>query len=202
MGGERGQRVGWKVLHARVVLTFGRGFARHGRSCPVVDWPTGTGLTAATSAPGLGSPLPHLHRDWARPCHICTGTGLTAATSSPGLGGLGSAHFGVLLGTIGGVGPLRSVLGERRVRRASQAQLRHDAAARERTRAAMRGVVMPDLVARVAALRATAEVRTAVRREAQRQQHGACGSADFAQRAARARVPLTWERERAEPPCR
>ena len=21
--------------------------------------------------------LPHLHRDWARPCHICTGTGLT-----------------------------------------------------------------------------------------------------------------------------
>ena len=29
---------------------------------------TGTGLTPATSAPGLGSPLPHLHRDWARPC--------------------------------------------------------------------------------------------------------------------------------------
>ena len=24
----------------------------------------------------LGSPLPHLHRDWAHPCHICTtGTG-------------------------------------------------------------------------------------------------------------------------------
>ncbi len=33
-----------------------------------------------------GSPLPHLHRDWARPCHICTGTGLTPATSAPGLG--------------------------------------------------------------------------------------------------------------------
>ena len=31
-----------------------------------------------TSAPGLGSPLPHLHRDWARPCHICTGTGTSA----------------------------------------------------------------------------------------------------------------------------
>jgi hypothetical protein len=28
---------------------------------------TGTGLTAATSAPGLGSPLPHLRRDWAHP---------------------------------------------------------------------------------------------------------------------------------------
>ncbi len=42
---------------------------------------TGTGLTAATSAPGLGSSLPHLHRDWAHRCHICTGTGLTAATS-------------------------------------------------------------------------------------------------------------------------
>ena len=29
---------------------------------------TETGLTPATSAPGLGSPLPHLHRDWARRC--------------------------------------------------------------------------------------------------------------------------------------
>ena len=29
---------------------------------------------SASSAPGLGSPLPHLHRDWAHPCHICTGT--------------------------------------------------------------------------------------------------------------------------------
>ena len=25
-------------------------------------------------APGLGSPLPHPHWDWAHPCHICTGT--------------------------------------------------------------------------------------------------------------------------------
>jgi hypothetical protein len=40
----------------------------------------------ATSAPGLGSTLPHLRRDWARRCHICTGTGLTPATSAPGLG--------------------------------------------------------------------------------------------------------------------
>jgi hypothetical protein len=57
---------------------------------------TGTGLTPATSAPGLGSPLPHLHRDWAHPGHICTatwlipaiftGTGLAPATSALGLG--------------------------------------------------------------------------------------------------------------------
>jgi hypothetical protein len=48
------------------------------------------------SAPGLGSPLPRLHRDWAHPCHVCTGTGLThcrglvsrhtPATSALGLG--------------------------------------------------------------------------------------------------------------------
>ena len=44
------------------------------------------GRTAATSAPGLGSPLPHLRRDWDRPCHICAGTGLTPATSALGLG--------------------------------------------------------------------------------------------------------------------
>ena len=40
------------------------------------------GLTPATSALGLGPPLPHLQRDWARRCHICTGTGLAAATSA------------------------------------------------------------------------------------------------------------------------
>jgi hypothetical protein len=46
-----------------------------------------TAATApATSALGLGSPLPHLHWDWARPCHICTGTGLAPATSALGLG--------------------------------------------------------------------------------------------------------------------
>ena len=33
---------------------------------------TGTGLAPATSAPGPGSPLPHLHRDGAHPSH--TGT--------------------------------------------------------------------------------------------------------------------------------
>ena len=39
---------------------------------------TWTGLTPATSAPGLGSPLPHLHLHWAHPCHIYTGTGLAS----------------------------------------------------------------------------------------------------------------------------
>jgi hypothetical protein len=67
----------------------------------------------ARTAPGLGSLLPHLRQDWARPCHICTktapttfapalgarmhvstknlhictGTASTTATSVPGLGG-------------------------------------------------------------------------------------------------------------------
>jgi hypothetical protein len=37
-------------------------------------------------SPRLGSPLPHLHRDWAHPCHIFAETGLTPATSAPGPG--------------------------------------------------------------------------------------------------------------------
>ena len=41
---------------------------------------------AHPSAPGLGPPLPHLYRDWAQPCHICTGNGPTPAPSAPGLG--------------------------------------------------------------------------------------------------------------------
>ena len=36
-----------------------------------------TARVPSASAPRLGSLLPYLHRDWARPCHICTGTGLT-----------------------------------------------------------------------------------------------------------------------------
>jgi hypothetical protein len=47
----------------------------------------GLRLAAATSAPGPGSPLPHLHRHrGSHPCHICTGAGLTAATSAQGPG--------------------------------------------------------------------------------------------------------------------
>ena len=37
-----------------------------------------------TSALGLGSPPPHLHRDWVHPRHICTGTGPAPATSTLG----------------------------------------------------------------------------------------------------------------------
>ena len=40
---------------------------------------TGTGLAPATSVPELGSPLPHLHRNWAHPCRICTGTQVTGS---------------------------------------------------------------------------------------------------------------------------
>ena len=42
-----------------------------------VDRAPGIGLTPPTSAPGLGSRLPHLRRDWAHPSHICAGTGPT-----------------------------------------------------------------------------------------------------------------------------
>ncbi len=67
----------------------------------------GTGPTPATSAPGLGSPLPRLHLDWAHPCHICTGNGLTPATSAPGLGALSECPESALVCRDTGV--LRSV---------------------------------------------------------------------------------------------
>ena len=38
---------------------------------------------SGTSAPGLGSPHPHLRLDWAHPTHICVGTGLTRAHGAP-----------------------------------------------------------------------------------------------------------------------
>ena len=57
--------------------------ARAGYRCHIC---AGTGLTPATSASGLGSPLPRLHRDWAHPAHIGTGTGLSPGTSAPGPG--------------------------------------------------------------------------------------------------------------------
>jgi hypothetical protein len=44
------------------------------------------GSPPPTSAPGPGSPLPHLRRDQAHPAHICAGTRLTPPTSAPGLG--------------------------------------------------------------------------------------------------------------------
>jgi hypothetical protein len=42
----------------------------------------------AASVPGLGPPLPHLHRDWARPSHICPRTGLAQPHLPPGPGSL------------------------------------------------------------------------------------------------------------------
>ncbi len=42
-----------------------------------------TGLTPPTSAPGLGSPRPHLRQDWAHLAHVCAATGLTLPTSAP-----------------------------------------------------------------------------------------------------------------------
>ena len=44
-------------------------------SSPCPTWCVPLSSNAATSAPGLRSPLPHLHRDWAHPCHICTESG-------------------------------------------------------------------------------------------------------------------------------
>jgi hypothetical protein len=57
------------------------------RSCRGISAPnpstcSGTGLIPSTSAPGLGSALPHLLQDWAHRAHICAGTELTPATSA------------------------------------------------------------------------------------------------------------------------
>ncbi len=73
----------------------------------------------AGAAPGLGSPVPHLHRDRARPCHICTGIGLARATSDSGMGSpvphlhLDGAHpCHICTGT--GLSPATCALGLRR----------------------------------------------------------------------------------------
>jgi hypothetical protein len=39
---------------------------------------TGTPLTAATSPPCLGSPMPYVCRDWAQRCRLCVETQLTS----------------------------------------------------------------------------------------------------------------------------
>ena len=57
-------------------ISTGTGFTRPHRH-------RGLGSPAATSAPGLGSPRPHLYRDWAHPAHICTGTGSIQRTTAP-----------------------------------------------------------------------------------------------------------------------
>ena len=76
-----------------------RGLAR----CVSADWPqcNACGVWTApvgqqrpasrtcgepADASGLGSPPPHLRRDWAHPCHICAGTGLTPCHVCTGTG--------------------------------------------------------------------------------------------------------------------
>ena len=72
---------------------------------------------------GLGARLPHLHRGWARACHICTDTGRTPATCAPGRGarrppprGPRPSRFGAVRPS--GCGP-RAVCLSNRSRRAS-----------------------------------------------------------------------------------
>jgi hypothetical protein len=55
-------------------------------SSSISKWMTRPTPALSISAAGCGVPLPHLHRDWAHPCHVCAGSGLTPATSAPGLG--------------------------------------------------------------------------------------------------------------------
>ena len=64
----------------------GLGLGQPTTSAPGLGLPfaAGPGSRLRTSAPGLG--LPPLHRDRARPRHICTGTARGPATSAPGLG--------------------------------------------------------------------------------------------------------------------
>jgi hypothetical protein len=48
-------------------------------SCAAATSAPGLGSPLPTSAPGLGSPRPHLRRVWAHPAHICAGTALAAS---------------------------------------------------------------------------------------------------------------------------
>ena len=62
-------------------VRFGASVARF--AAAAAHYARGSGcFPAATSALGLGSPLAHLHRDWAHRWYTCTGTGLTPDTSA------------------------------------------------------------------------------------------------------------------------
>ena len=76
---RRGALAAWQIDAAAAIAhnRAGQGSARARARARVVR---------GTSAPGLGSPRPHLCRDWAHPAHICAGTRLTPPTSAPGLG--------------------------------------------------------------------------------------------------------------------
>jgi hypothetical protein len=45
-------------------------------------------IIAANAQHAPARATPHLHQNWAHPCHICTGTGRTPATAAPALGSL------------------------------------------------------------------------------------------------------------------
>ena len=75
-------RMGYRAGRLRLVLRRRRrGHDHSPRRCADQQ----LGAAAATSTPGLGSPLPHLQQEWAKLIH--TGTGLApTATTAPGLG--------------------------------------------------------------------------------------------------------------------
>ena len=66
----------------RAAAADGRADGRRNQSRNVLHPPI-TRAHPAPSALRLGSPLPHLRRDWAHPAHICAATGLTPPTSAP-----------------------------------------------------------------------------------------------------------------------
>jgi hypothetical protein len=65
-------------LHAKAALAV---VAAHASHSPKERLARGDAI-AATSAPGLGSPRPHLRQDRAPGCNSCTGTGLTTGSRS------------------------------------------------------------------------------------------------------------------------
>ncbi len=74
------------LLHALREVVPCRDFAAERKRFPMHD--------ALCMPSPLGSPLPHLCRDWAHPCHICTGSGLDPATSASGLGSQSGLRLG------------------------------------------------------------------------------------------------------------
>jgi hypothetical protein len=87
----------WPALNAELPLCWDSPERLHSTSCAYTHRVTHNQRSVS---------VPHLHRDWAHPCHICTGTGLTRATSVPGLG---APH--ICTGT--GLTPATSALGLR-----------------------------------------------------------------------------------------
>jgi hypothetical protein len=70
----------WAATHYRAVCDTRWDGSCRCRSC------TGTGPIPARICTCTGLTLPHRHRDWAHPCHICARTWLTPPTSASGLG--------------------------------------------------------------------------------------------------------------------